>query len=73
MPEVGDVRLFSIFRGDINSRSIGLFAVNRDTLAGEIFSAFAASETFALKGELGGPSLSLSDVIEVCVVKLVTS
>jgi hypothetical protein len=58
--ESGEVRLFSIFKGEADSRSIGLLAVNREILVGDMFSRSAESETFATKGELGGPSLSLS-------------
>jgi hypothetical protein len=54
------VRLVNTFRGDVCSRSTGLFDVNRDTLLGERFSRSIESETLATKGELGGPSLSLS-------------
>jgi hypothetical protein len=67
---VGEVRLFSIFNGEVGSRSIGLFEVNRESLFGEMFSQSSAGlATFATKGELGGSSLSVS----VEVVVMVTS
>ena len=67
---VGEVRLFSIFNGEVGSRSMGLFEVNRENLLGEMFSrSSTGSVTLATKGELGGPSLSVS----VEVVVMVTS
>jgi len=60
----GVVRLFSIFNGEADSRSLGLFVVTR----GEMFSEFSeASETFATNGELGGPSVSVSVSVSVLV------
>jgi hypothetical protein len=63
----GDVRVRSIFKGEAVSRSMGLFVASR--LEGDIFSRSelpSGAETSALKGELGGPSLSVS--VDVCMV-----
>jgi hypothetical protein len=62
----GVVRLFSIFNGDTRSRSTGLLVASRETLPGDVFSEFSvASETFAIKGELGVPSVSVSVSVSV--------
>jgi hypothetical protein len=62
----GVVRLFSIFNGDTRSRSTGLLVASRETLPGDVFSEFSvASETFATKGELGVPSVSVSVSVSV--------
>ncbi len=67
----GVVRLFSIFDGEVGSRSMEFFVASRETLPGEMFSESSVeSETFATNGELGGPSASVSAslLVNVCEV-----
>lgn len=63
--EVGDVRLFSIFKGEVCSRSMRLFAESRDVLTGERFSRSSndSDETLGTKGEEGGLSLLVGSIV----------
>jgi len=63
--DVGDVRLFSIFRGEVCSLSMGLFAESLDVLMGERFSRSSNEfdETLGTKGEEGGLSLVVDSIV----------